>query len=568
MAKIKAVFFDLDDTLFDCSGSIIENARRRAASAMVQAGLPCSVEQAYAMQVELFNKLGPMENIFDRMCEQLGCSKDEQRRLVAVGFKAYNSDEVEDIALYPDVLPTLRSLREKGILLVLVSSGIFERQMKKIKILGLEKEFDLVLIHDIEKDASKYGNFLQAMKTLRLKPKEVVVVGDKVSSEIKMGNRLGMATVRLLKGKFGRMKPRSELEEPDYSIKEISDLLPLLKKIEQRKAAETGFRVVAIGGGTGLPCVLEGLRDYTENITAIVTVTDSGRSTGRLREEFGIPAVGDLRNCLISMSRSEKLLLDLFNYRFDGALLKDMSFGNLFIVALAKTAGGFENAIKEASRILAIKGRVLPSTLQNVHVCTELADGTSFCTEDALIQRDVSAEALAKRAAIKKVFLRPANAKILPEAKKAIMEADLIVIGPGSLYTSIITNLLVKGMKEAIKKSRAKKAYVANVMTQVNQTNGFRLSNHVSEVEKYLGKGVLDFVVFNSKVPDKKTLQRYSAEQSFFVQNDIPKGEAKPKFIGTDLIEKPSFSLKKETKQKLLRHDSKKLGKILRSLLE
>jgi uncharacterized cofD-like protein len=362
------------------------------------------------------------------------------------------------------------------------------------------------------------------------------------------------------------MKPRNDLEEPDYSIRNVSEVIKLLKKISNGKIKETSLKVVAIGGGTGLPGVLEGLKDYTKNLTAIVTVTDSGRSTGKLRKEFGIPAVGDLRNCLIALSESEKLMLDLFNHRFKGKMLEDMSFGNLLIVALTRTTGSFKKAVTEASKILAIKGRVLPSTLENVHVCAELSDGTLFTNEDAIIQRNLEPEKLAERAPIKKVFLKPGDAKILPEAKKAILEADLIVLGPGSLFTSVITNLLVKGMPQALKKTRAKKVYVANVMTQVNQTHKFKLSDHIKAIEKYLGKGVLDYVVFNKKRPSKKILKQYKSEQSFFVENDLKETKKKPKLVGADIVEKVPKPKKKATKQHLLRHDSKKLAKILVSL--
>ena len=567
MADVKAVFFDLDDTLYDCSGSLIGAARKRAAKAMVEAGLPVSRKKAFEMQVSFYKKFGPMENIFDRMCESLGCTKDERRKIVKAGFRSYNADQVENIKPFKDAIPTLSKLEKRGIKRVLITSGIYERQLKKIKVLGLENEFDLVFVHDIEKEPSKYKKFVRAMKTLGLKPRNIVAIGDKISSEVRMANRLGMTSVRILKGRFSKMKPRNELEEPDYAVGRLAGLLPLIKKIGNGKAKVSGIKVVAIGGGTGLPYVLAALKDYTKKLTAIVTVTDSGRSTGKLRREFGIPAVGDLRNCLVALSDSEKLMLDLFNYRFEGRLLKDMSFGNLFIVALAKATGSFKKAVKAASKILAVKGRVLPSTLENVHVCTELKDGTVFDNENALIQRRSSPKRLALRAPVKRVFLRPANARVFPEARKAILEADLVVIGPGSLFTSVITNLLVKGMKEAIKRSPAKKVYIANVMTQVNQTHNFGLSSHINAIEAYLGKNVLDYVVFNNKRPSKKVLQKYEEEQSFFVENDLKARKRKPLLVGADLIEEPSFSGKKQTKQQLLRHNQKKLATVLMGLV-
>ncbi len=565
MQKISAIIFDLDDTLFDCTGQLVASAQKRAAAAMIKAGFPSTAELVLKRMTELLQQLGPRINVFDKLCEEQKLEEKQIASIVKAALDAYNSDVVEDIQLFPGVLELFSRLREKGIKLIVISTGLHSRQMKKIELLGLKNAVDLVIITDLEKGESKEKDFRKALAQFKLDAKEVLCIGDRIQSEIKIGNLLGMTTIRLLHGRYKNLQPKNDLEQADFETKKITDLEKTIRAIEKNGCGKktNGLKVVAIGGGTGLPMILNGLKKYTKNLTAIVTVTDSGRSTGVLRKEFGIPAPGDLRNCLISLSESEKLMLDLFNYRFSGNLLNDMNFGNLLIVALAKTTGSFKNAIKAASKILAIKGQVLPSTLQNVHLCTELEDGTIFSSEDDLIQRDIAAEKLAERSPIKRVFLSPANAKILPEAKKAILEADLIVIGPGSLFSSVITNLLVKGMREAIKKSNAKKVYIANVMTQVNQTHCFALSNHVKAIEKYLGSGVLDFVAFNNKEPDKKILDRYLAEQSFFVENDLPRNAAKPKLVGANLIEKPVFSSEKATKQRLLRHNPNKIGKIL-----
>ncbi len=566
--KIRAIIFDLDDTLFDCSGQLVASAQKRAAIAMIKAGLPGTAGLVLKKQLELLKRLGPRINVFDEICTELGIKEKQAEKIVNAALEAYNSDAVEDIRLFGGVKQMLARFKKKGMKTAIVSSGLHNRQMKKIELLGLKNAVDLIVVHDIEKGNSKEHAFKKVLAELKLKPSEVVSVGDRIQSEIKISNALGMTTVRLLHGRYKKLLPKNDLEQSDFEIKKITDLEKKIREMEKNGSGKksNGLRVVAIGGGTGLPLVLSSLKQYTKNITAIVTVTDCGRSTGILRKEFGIPAPGDLRNCLIALGKSEKLLLDLFNYRFGGSMLKDLSFGNLLLVALTKTTGSFENAVKVAGKILAIEGQVLPSTLQNVHICTELEDGTVFSNEDALIQRDALPAKLAKRARIKKVFLKPANAKILSEARKAILKADLIIIGPGSLFTSVITNLLVKGMKEAIKKSNAKKVFVANVMTQVNQTHGLKLSGHINAIEKYLGKGIIDFVVFNNKKPNKQILGKYLAEQSFFVENDLKQAKRKPKLIGANLVETPVFSAKKATKQRLLRHDPKKLGKILLSI--
>ncbi len=559
MAKIKAIIFDLDDTLFDCTGQLVEAARQRAALAMANfIGKP--KDEIYRKIIETENEFGPKSHIFDNVCQAFSLQNPQD--CVNAALQAYNSDEVEQISLFKEAEPLFKRLEEKKIRLVIVSSGLYSRQMKKIRMLSLEKHMNLILIHDIEKEVSKEMFFEQVLMQFSLKAEEVVSIGDRVHSEIRIGNKLGMTTIQMLHGRYQKILPKNLMEEPDFKIKKLSEIPALIKKIEDGKNHKP--KIVAIGGGTGLPMVLTTVKEFTPHVTAIVTVTDCGRSSGILRKELNILPPGDIRNCLIALSKSGQLLKGLFNYRFRKGVLADQSFGNLFIAALAKTTGSFEQAIKQASQILAIRGKVLPSTLQDVHVHAELANGTVLCGEDNIIQRNSKPEQLAKRPSIKKVFLKPNNAKILPEAKKEILEADLIVIGPGSLFTSIITNLLVKGMVSAIRKSKAKKVFIANVMTQVNQTHGYSLSRQVREIEKYLGKDSLDFVVYNTKKPNKGTLLKYAREQSFFMENDLQNLQGiKAKLVGTNLIASLPKKTKKETKQSLLRHDSKKLGKVL-----
>ncbi|OGV61135.1 MAG: hypothetical protein A2498_12780 [Lentisphaerae bacterium RIFOXYC12_FULL_60_16] len=316
--------------------------------------------------------------------------------------------------------------------------------------------------------------------------------------------------------------------------------------------------IVAIGGGTGLPSVLSALKHYSRNLTGIVTVTDSGRSSGVLRKELNILPPGDLRNCLIALSDSEHLMQDLFQYRFTSGGLKGHNFGNLFLAALIKVTGSFEQAVREASRILAVRGRVLPSTLQDTHVCCELDDGT-------VIEEEFNVRKPGKRP-IRRVFLRD---PVVPheETLEAIRDANLIVIGPGSLYTSILPNLLVKGIPEAIRNSRAPKVYVVNMMTQPGQTDGMTLSQHVLELERYLGAGVLHYVLYNNSRPASRVLKEYAAERARMVDLDVEKLPRTVVPIARDLRER-SRRQALWHKQFLLRHDPVRLRQALVEILE
>ncbi len=554
MAKIKAVIFDLDDTLFDCTGQLVEEARKNASKALAKI-LPLASEgEIHKKAVALYEEFGPNFNVFDRICSDFNA--EDKEACVDIALRAYNSDEVKNISLFDDATETLEKLRSKGLKTVIISSGIYSRQQRKIELLNLKPLFDLILIHDIEKGGvSKEKQFRQALEEFSLKPEEVVSVGDRIKSEIRMSNKLGIISVRMLHGRFSKIRPKNDLEQPDFEISKLSELPKIIRKAARNQNGKP--RVVAIGGGTGLPMVLSGLKEFTPNLAAIVTVTDSGRSSGMLRKDLHILPPGDIRNCLIALSDSEKLLLDLFQYRFEEGGLEGHSFGNLFIAALTKTTGSFEKAIKQVGKILAIKGKVLPSTLQDTHICAELEDGT-------VIEEEFNVRKLGK-SPIKKVFLKH-KVEPLEETLRAIGEADLIVLGPGSLFTSIMPNLLVKGIPTAISKSKAKKVYLANIMTQPGQTDGFSLSMHVAQIEKYLGKGVLDIVLVNAKQPSAELVEKYEKENASMVENDfcnLPKGI---KVVEVDMLEKESKHIL-WNKQYLLRHDPQKLGNALIGLV-
>jgi len=554
MPRVKAILFDLDDTLFDCYSLLVDAARRRAARAMVEAGLPCSEEEAYQKQIELAEEHGPRFNVFDAMAEMYGMPPS----LVEVALAAYNSEEVGQIEPFPDVPDTLAELRAQGYKLLLYTSGLYARQKRKLEALGIEHYFHDILINDIETGAHRDDCFLDLLSHHNLKPQEVVCVGDRIQSEIKTANSLGMLTVQMLHGRFKDLTPKSDLEEPDYKIRRISELLHVLRVVNRRNKGGQP-RVVAIGGGTGLPVVLQGLKEFTTNVVGIVTVTDSGRSSGRIRSDFGLLPPGDIRNCLVALSDSSRLLNDLFQYRFEEGALEGMSFGNLFIVAVAKVTGSFEAAIRETSRILAIQGKVLPSTYDDVHLCAKLADG-------ALVEGEVEVRRVGKPP-IADVFLNPADVKANDEALEEIRRADLIVIGPGSLYTSVISNLLVPGLPEAIRASRARKVYVCNIVTQPGQTDAYSAADHIEAVERYLGEGALDGVLLNSNIPPEPILDRYREEGAELVRIDEGIAAHRVQIILDDLLENLDQHRILWEKQDLLRHDPDKLAQLIWSLL-
>lgn len=274
-----------------------------------------------------------------------------------------------------------------------------------------------------------------------------------------------------------------------------------------------GIRVVTVGGGTGLSSLLRGLKKYTSNITAVVTVSDDGGSSGRLREEMGVLPPGDIRNCLVALADQENLLGSLFQYRFtDGEALEGHSFGNLFLVAMTSITGDFDTAIKESSKILAIKGRVLPATLSPVTLGAVMEDGNKVVGESSITSDS-------RR--IDHVFLKPTECSPPDEVISAISEADLIVLGPGSLYTSIIPNLLIGGIVEAINASRAVTVYVCNVMTQPGETDGYKASDHLNALLKQAAGLKVDYCLVNDEVPPSNLLKKYEKENQYPVEADL-----------------------------------------------
>jgi len=268
----------------------------------------------------------------------------------------------------------------------------------------------------------------------------------------------------------------------------------LVNIIYNRRYLSRGPKIVAIGGGTGLSNLLRGLKEHTTNLTAIVTVADDGGSSGRLREELGILPPGDVRNCIAALADVEPLMSKLFQYRFSqGSGLAGHSFGNLFIVAMSGIVGNFEEAVRQTSRVLAVRGQIIPSTLTNVTLYAQTNDAGTIRGESNISQTQAKGH-------IKDIYLVPSNPPAYPEAVRAILDADMIVLGPGSLYTSLLPNLLVEGIRRAISASPALKIYVCNVATQPGETDDFGVAEHLAAIEEHIGHGLIQYVLANDNV--------------------------------------------------------------------
>ncbi len=553
MRTMKAIIFDLDDTLYDCTGSLLEASRKRASKAMVSSGLPCTEEEAYLMQKEISEKHGPYYPVFNEIANMF--NKDDE--FVGTVLKAYNSNEVTDIKLFPDVVPTLQKLKQDNYKLFLLTTGIHERQHKKIELLNLKPYFDEIVINDQEVGLLMEDCFEAIVRKYSLSPQDVTVVGDRVREELRIAKAKGMVTVQMLHGRFkeeAAYERADRSNKPDYKIKRFFQL-PTLLKLKDIGKTHDNLKILAFGGGTGLPIALEGLKAYSEDLTAIVTVTDSGRSSGVIRAEYGILPPGDVRNCLVALSETEeqeKDLYQLFQYRFNKGSLNGMSLGNLLMAALTDITGSFELAIKKASKILAIKGKVLPSTLTSTHICAELKDGS-------IVEEEFNVRGLQK-APIERLFLKSNDAECPPDAISEIKQADIIVIGPGSLYTSIISNLLVGGVKEALQDTKAVKIYLCNIVTQPGQTDNYTASEHIKAVTRYLGDGVLDYVLVNNNFPRKEIIEKYRKEGADIVALDEDLENNNVAVEVTDLIENLDQKRILWEKQDLIRHDPEKLA--------
>ncbi len=320
----------------------------------------------------------------------------------------------------------------------------------------------------------------------------------------------------------------------------------VIDQLSDFRRRERGPRVVTIGGGHGLSTLLRGLKAHTRNLTAVVTVADDGGSSGRLRESFGILPPGDIRNCLAALSNDEALLTQLFQYRFSGSTgLEGHSFGNLFITALTDITGSFEEAVAESGRALSVSGRVLPSTLHNVRLVADVR--LPYVVNEVRVQGESKIPEVAGR--VRRVWLEPNNPPAFPPVLQAILNADLIVVGPGSLYTSLLPNLLVPDLLAAIRSSRAVKAYVCNIATQVGETDLYTCYDHVHALEEHMDGQLFDVIICNENCEGKLE------PHSHWVQAD-EESRSDSRLYCADLIDI----------DRPWRHDAAKLSEVLMNL--
>lgn len=337
-------------------------------------------------------------------------------------------------------------------------------------------------------------------------------------------------------------------QKTNLSMLDGADKQSLLENLYRRRKLNRGPKIVAVGGGTGLSMLLRGIKNITNNVTAVVTVGDDGGSSGRLREEMGVLPPGDIRNCIAALADDEDLVTKLFQYRFrNGEGLEGHSFGNLFLTALCSITGDMVRAVKESSNVLSIRGRVLPSTLDDMKLVAEMEDGRIIHGESNI------PEAHGK---IKRLFTDPQNCHALADVISAIREAELIILGPGSLYTSVIPNLLIQEISHEIAKSNAKKIYVCNIMTQPGETDGYGVCDHVNAIMKHAGsKKVIDAVLVNDFMPSNLA-KKYEMAGSYPVKLDFEN----LKKLGVKLVTR---KLIEDSKEGLVRHSSNRVARAI-----
>ncbi|KAG4051274.1 hypothetical protein PC123_g13509 [Phytophthora cactorum] len=515
--RVRAVAMILDDVLYDHSKLLSHLAIDRGVARLLAEGaFPTNAAAFEALQT--FRNAYGLRKRFPRFVDSLvggpqaKLSPVQAQRVIKAYYES-NVPEARSITPFPGVRKTLVELQDGGACrLALLLIGKPEVQRERLKALGVDDLFDQVVYVSPNPSLAQVTSAMKELaRQLQVPSSAVMFVGRKAFYEIKAANTVGMLTVRMLFGKYTSVMPTDEMEQPNFQIESIEQLVPIVKLADQQMLQP---KIVAIGGGTGLAVLLKELRHYPADLTAVVTVFDSGRHSGALRKYLGILPPGDIRNCLVALSDSDELLSKLMNYRFRDNFMEGCSLGNLLLAALTDLQGGFDRAISSISDILNIRGSVLPATLESTELCAELMDGSTvvsevnvrspFMPDQEEEPRSGSSSSTSstsgtppatppkpekekiKKAPIKRVYLENQNVEAFQPAVRAIEDADIIILSPGGFYTSIIATLLVPGIRDAIARSAGATVYVSNVTTQNGQTDGYTLENTLEILSTYL----------------------------------------------------------------------------------
>lgn len=324
--------------------------------------------------------------------------------------------------------------------------------------------------------------------------------------------------------------------------------------MNEKRILIKGPKIVAIGGGTGLSTMLRGLKEFSSNITTVVTVADDGGGSGVLRQDLGLLPPGDIRNCILALADTEPIMERLLQYRFEEGMLKGQCFGNLFLAAMSGISENFEEAVRKMSDVLAVTGRVLPVTLDDIRLVAELEDGFIIKGET-----NIGNHNSIHPGRIKRVYTEPPNAKALQEVIDSILDADAVVLGPGSLFTSIVPNLIIGGVLEAIKKTKAIKIYVCNIMTQPGETDGYDVADHIKAIEDHCGEGIIDFCIVNKSQVPEELRKRYLLEGA----EAVTLNDNKQSTLTTEIVSGDYLSVF----QGKIRHDTRKLATTIMHLV-
>lgn len=351
------------------------------------------------------------------------------------------------------------------------------------------------------------------------------------------------------------------------AIKEIRSILHIIglsgfsellsNGIKRKYNLEKGKKIVVIGGGTGLSVILRGIKKVTSNLSAIVTMADDGGGSGILREDLGMLPPGDVRSCILALADTENDMQELLQYRFTEGMLTGQNFGNLLIAALNGMSGSFEEAIIKVHEILRVKGRVIPVTCMDVRLCAELFNGETIKGESK-----IQSAAITSNSPIKRVFIEPEKPAPIQDAIEAIEDADIIILGPGSLYTSIIPNLLVGGIAEAILKSKAPKILICNMMTQPGETSGYSVYDHVNAVNEYSGNKIVDYVIINNQVIPQESLRKYMEDGA---EQLLPSAEDRSRLKKEGVIIAEDNFI--DIKRGYIRHDADRIANTVLDIL-